>query len=247
MMKHWRVSCILLIILVFVPVSARAESPSEIIQAHVQRVLEVLRNPARSKAAKEKEIWAIIDEIFDYRELSKRALANYWKAFTPEQQEEFTHLFKRVLGNYYIDRIMAYKDEKAVFGREIKLSEDQVEIRSEVIGQTGSTPISYRMILVKEQWKVYDVVIEGVSLVMNYRSQFREILSNKSPEHLLKMLRKKVSQQEAAILIQTSGGITLMPSHLFAPPCLLAPVATEGKASRRWGEGEGSTQGARES
>jgi phospholipid transport system substrate-binding protein len=192
MMKHWRGSYILLIILVFVPVSARAESPSEVIQTHVNKVLEVLRNPTEGKAAKEKEIWSIIDEIFDYRELSKRALANYWKVFTPEQQEEFTHLFKKLLGNYYIGRIMAYKDEKVVFGREIKLSEDQVEIRSEVIGQTGPTPISYRMTLQNGQWKVYDMVIEGVSLVMNYRSQFREILSNKSPEDLLKMLREKV-------------------------------------------------------
>jgi phospholipid transport system substrate-binding protein len=193
-MKHRKRGHILLIILVFVPVFAQAESPSDIIQTHVNRALEVLRNPAEDKAAKEKKIWSIIDEIFDYSELSKLALANHWKAFTPDQQGEFTHLFKKLLGSYYIGRIMAYTNEKVVFGREIRLSEDQVEIRSEVITQTGQTPIYYRMMLEKGQWKVYDVVIEGVSLVMNYRSQFREILSNKSPEDLLKMLRKKVRQ-----------------------------------------------------
>ena len=193
-MKHWKWGYLILIALVVVPVSARAESPSEVIQTHVNQVLEVLRNPAEDKAAKEKKIWSIIDEIFDYSELSKLTLANHWEAFTPEQQGEFTHLFRKLLGGYYKDRIMSYTNEKVVFGREIKLSEDKVEIRSEVITQTAKTPIYYRMLLEQGQWKVYDVVIEGVSVVMNYRSQFREILSNKSPKDLLKILREKVGQ-----------------------------------------------------
>jgi phospholipid transport system substrate-binding protein len=193
-MKHWKWGYLILIALVVVPLSARAESPSEVIQTHINRVLEVLRNPAEDKAAKEKKIGSIVDEIFDYSELSKLTLANHWEAFTPEQQGEFTHLFKKLLGGYYIGRIMSYTNEKVVFGREIKLSEDKVEIRSEVITQTAKTPIYYRMLLEQGQWKVYDVVIEGVSLVMNYRSQFREILSNKSPKDLLKILREKVGQ-----------------------------------------------------
>jgi phospholipid transport system substrate-binding protein len=193
-MKHWKWGYLILIALVVVPLSARAESPSEVIQTHINRVLEVLRNPAEDKAAKEKKIGSIVDEIFDYSELSKLTLANHWEAFTPEQQGEFTHLFKKLLGGYYIGRIMSYTNEKVVFGREIKLSEDKVEIRSEVITQTAKTPIYYRMLLEQGQWKVYDVVIEGVSLVMNYRSQFREILSNKSPKDLLKILWEKVGQ-----------------------------------------------------
>jgi phospholipid transport system substrate-binding protein len=177
------------------PVPAFAASPLETIQTQVDRALEVLRDPAlkaeSAKAAKEKKIWAIVDGVFDYTELSKRTLAQYWKRFSPDQQGEFTRLFGKLLGTVYMDRIIAYKDEKVVFGKFTQISEKTAEVQSEVIRSSKSIPIHYRMILENGEWKVYDVVIEGVSLVQNYRSQFREILTNKSPEDLLKILREK--------------------------------------------------------
>jgi phospholipid transport system substrate-binding protein len=91
-----------------------------------------------------------------------------------------------------MDRIIAYKDEKVVFGKVTHLSDKTAEVQSEVVRSSKSIPIHYRMILGNGEWKVYDVVIEGVSLVQNYRTQFREILTNKSPEDLLKILREKV-------------------------------------------------------
>jgi phospholipid transport system substrate-binding protein len=181
-----------LLILTIVPAPVRAELPRETIQAQVNRVLDVLRNAGEAKSVKERKILSIVDEFFDYPELSKRTLANHWKAFTPEQQKEFTTLFGKLLANVYMDRIMQYSNEKVVFGKETKLSENTVEIQSEVLTQSKSVPLNYRMISNnKGEWKVYDVVVEGVSLVMNYRSQFREILSSKPPENLLKTLREK--------------------------------------------------------
>jgi phospholipid transport system substrate-binding protein len=177
------------------PVSVLAASPQETIQTQVNRALEVLRDPAlkaeSARATKEKKIWAIIDSVFDYNELSKRTLAQHWKEFAPVQQEEFTRLFGKLLGGVYMDRIIAYKDEKVVFGKATNLSDKTAEVQSEVLRSSKSIPILYRMILVNGEWRVYDVVIEGVSLVQNYRSQFKEILMNKSPEDLLKMLREK--------------------------------------------------------
>jgi phospholipid transport system substrate-binding protein len=176
-------------------VSTYAVSALETIQTQVDRALEVLRNPAlktdSAKAVKEKKIWAILDGVFDYTELSKRTLAQHWKRFSPDQQGEFTRLFGKLLGTVYIDRIIAYKDEKVVFGKVTQISEKISEVQSEVIRSSKSIPIHYRMILKNGEWKVYDVVIEGVSLVQNYRTQFREILMNKSPEELLKTLREK--------------------------------------------------------
>jgi phospholipid transport system substrate-binding protein len=178
------------------PVSAFAASPLETIQTQVNRALEVLRDPAlkaeSAKGVKEKKIWAIIDGVFDNTELSKRTLAQHWKQFSPDQQGEFTRLFGKLLGGVYMDRIIAYKDEKVVFGKVTQISEKTAEVQSEVIRSSKPIPIHYRMILENGEWKVYDVVIEGVSLVQNYRSQFREILTNKSPEDLLKILREKV-------------------------------------------------------
>ena len=178
------------------PVSALAASPLETIQTQVNRALEVLRDPAlkddSAKGVKEKKIWVIVDSVFDYTELSKRTLAQHWKRFSLDQQGEFTRLFGKLLGSVYMDRIIAYKDEKVVFGKVRQLSDKIAEVQSEVVRSSQSIPIHYRMILENGEWKVYDVVIEGVSLVQNYRSQFREILTNKSPEDLLKILREKV-------------------------------------------------------
>jgi len=178
------------------PVSAVAASPRETIQTQVDRALEVLRDPAlkaeSAKAAKEEKIWAILDGVIDNTELSKRTLAQHWKQFSPDQQREFARLFRKLLGGVYMDRIIAYKDEKMVFGKVTQISDKTAEVQSEVVQSSKSVPIHYRMILQNGEWKVYDVVIEGVSLVQNYRAQFREILTNKSPEDLLKTLREKV-------------------------------------------------------
>jgi phospholipid transport system substrate-binding protein len=178
------------------PVSVFAAPPLETIQTQVNRALGVLQDPAlkaeSAKGVKEKKIWAILDGVFDYTELSKRTLAQYWKRFSPDQQGEFTRLFGKLLGSVYMDRIIAYKDEKVVFGKVSQISDKTAEVQSEVVRSSKSIPIHYRMILENGEWKVYDVVIEGVSLVQNYRNQFREILTNKSPEDLLKILREKV-------------------------------------------------------
>ena len=195
MRKSFVVLIIALAALKLSPVSAFATSPLETIQTQVNRALEVLRDPAlkaeSAKAAKEKKIWEILDSIFDYTELSKRTLAQHWKKLSPDQQKEFISLFGKLLGGVYMDRIIAYKDEKVVFGKVTNLSEKTAEVQSEVVRSSKSIPIHYRMILENGEWKVYDVVIEGVSLVQNYRTQFREILTNKSPEDLLKTLREK--------------------------------------------------------
>jgi len=186
---------IVLAALTLSPASAFAASPLETIQTQVNRALEVLRDPAlkaeSAKGIKEKKIWEILDGVFDYTELSKRTVAQNWKQFSPGQQEEFTRLFGKLLGGVYMDRIIAYKDEKVVFGKVTNLSDKTAEVQSEVTRSPKPIPIHYRMILENGEWKVYDVVIEGVSLVHNYRTQFREILMNKTPEDLLKTLREK--------------------------------------------------------
>jgi phospholipid transport system substrate-binding protein len=189
---------ILLISLMVFPFSASAQSPLETIQTQVNKVLEVLRDPAlqseSAKETREKKVWTLIDGVFDYTELSKRTLAQHWRAFTPEQQKEFTQLFGKLLGTVYMDRIMAYTNEKVVFGKATKLSEDTTEVQSEIVTVTKSIPIHYRMISRDGSWKVFDVVVEGISLVQNYRSQFRDILSKQSPQDLLKILRDKVKK-----------------------------------------------------
>jgi phospholipid transport system substrate-binding protein len=132
--------------------------------------------------------------MFDFTELSRRTLGNNWKKLSPEQQKEFISLYTSLLEDTYANKIMTYGDEKITFTKEVPLTEKTVEVQSTVMRRSAEIPIYYRVILQDGAWRVYDVVVEGVSLISNYRSQFKEILANKPPESLLESLRKKVGK-----------------------------------------------------
>jgi phospholipid transport system substrate-binding protein len=188
---------ILMIFLFNLPVYAGV--PTDTVQANVNKVLDVLRDPklkpASAKAIKKEKLRPIYDRMFDDVELSRRTLAKNWNSMNAAQRQEFVQLFRQVLEKAYIDKILSYTNEKIVFDRESKLSENQVEVQTRIVTASKEIPISYRMILKNGVWKVYDVVIENVSLVLNYRTQFNEIMAKKAPEQLLVTLRQKVKDQ----------------------------------------------------
>ncbi len=176
--------------------AAESERAMEVVRTHVNKVLEMLRDPALKgeKGEKEKrdDIRAEAEQFFDWVELSKRTLGLSWNQFSREERMEFVELYKRLLEDTYIDRITAYTNEKVEFTEAVPLAENTVEVRTNVVTKTGRVPIHYRVMSEGGQWKVYDVVIEGVSLTANYRTQFREILVNQRPSGLLATLRKRV-------------------------------------------------------
>lgn len=196
----------LLMLSLVIPDTALAGLPLDTVKGHSDKVLEVLRDPSLKPEAAKKlrkdKLRAISENMFDFTELSKRTLAQNWKNLNPGQQKEFVELFKLLLGDTYADKILSYTDEKIVFSKEVSLTEKTVEVRSTVIRKNAEIPIYYRVILKDGGWRVYDVVVEGVSLTNNYRTQFREILSNKPPESLLETLRKKVAKSEPGSLKQ---------------------------------------------
>lgn len=190
---------VLLIILAIIPIRVLAGAPLDSVKANVNGVLDVLRDPKlkgeAGKKVKEQRIEAAADKLFDYVELSKRTLGLSWNRFSSEQRREFVELYRTILKNAYVDKITAYTNEAVNFIKETPLSETVVEVQSVIVSKGGETPISYRVMKKENTWKVYDVVIEGVSLISNYRTQFREILGNNPPEKLLETLRKKVGKQ----------------------------------------------------
>lgn len=197
-MRKW-LAGVALPLLLMLPLRAFAGAALDTVKTNVDGVLEVLRDPKlqgeAGKKVKAQKIEAAAVKLFDFVELSKRTLGVNWNKFTMEQRKEFVGLFQSLLRDTYVDRITAYTNEQVSFTKEVPLSEDTVEVRSVVIGKTGKVPIDYRVIKRDNQWKVYDVVIEGVSLIANYRTQFREILGNNPPETLLDTLRKKVGKK----------------------------------------------------
>ena len=199
MMKRKIVVMITLTMCLISPSSVFAGDSLDTVHAYVDRVLEVLRDPSlkgseSANKVKREKIRAVANEMFDFAELSKRTLAQNWRKFDVNQQKEFVTLFKSLLANVYADKLLKYTNERIVFDQEIPLTEKTVEVRSTVLSKTCDIPINYRVMLETDGWKVYDVVIEGVSLINNYRAQFRDMLSKKPPDSLIETLRKKVAK-----------------------------------------------------
>jgi phospholipid transport system substrate-binding protein len=188
-----------ILMLFFFALPVYAGAPLDTVQTNVNKVLDVLRDPKlkadSAKEIKKEKLRTIYSQMFNQVELAKRTLARNWGKLNPSQQEEFTRLFRQVLEKAYIDKILAYTDEKIVFSREVALSSDQAEVQTKIVTSSREIPIFYRVILKDGVWKVYDVVVENVSLVQNYRSQFNSILANNAPDQLLEILRKKVQEQ----------------------------------------------------
>jgi phospholipid transport system substrate-binding protein len=183
----------------FTLLPAYADAPLSTVQANVNKVLDVLRDPAlkadSAKTAKKEKLRSIYENMFDEVELSKRTLARNWNKLNTGQRKEFVLLYQEVLEKAYIDKILSYTNEKITYEKETKLTENQFEVQTEIITSSKKIPIFYRVILSSGSWKVYDVIIENVSLVQNYRTQFNNILEKNTPEQLLEILRKKVKEQ----------------------------------------------------
>jgi len=161
-------------------------------------MLTTLGDPAFKAKAKDEQVaqlGEIIETVFDFNELSRRTLGREWKKMKPEQQKEFVQLFKELLQGVYADRLLAYSDQKVLFEKETMLKKGRAEVQSYLQTADGKKiPLFYRLTDKSGSWKVYDVIIEGVSMVKNYRTQFRQIIAKDSPEKLIEILRNKVAK-----------------------------------------------------
>jgi phospholipid transport system substrate-binding protein len=187
-----------LVILLVIPIQAIAATPKETVEAGVNNLLKTLGDPSFKAKPKDEQIAILgtqIETVFDFTELSRRTLGRSWKKMSPGQQTEFVELFKKLLQGVYADLLISYTDEKIIFGKERMLKKGRAEVESYLQTSDGrKIPLFYRLTDRSGSWRVYDVIIEGVRMVKNYRTQFREILANDSPEKLLEILRGKVSK-----------------------------------------------------
>ena len=186
---------LILSILLVIPLQGYAATPKETVETGVNKILKMLGDPAFKAQSKDQQIATLgdeIDNVFDFKELSRRTLGKSWKKMSVDQQTEFVKLFKELLQGVYADRLLAYSDQKVIFDKELMLKKGRAEVQSYLQTSDGNKiPLFYRLTDKSGSWKVYDIVIEGVSMVKNYRTQFKEILSNGSPDKLLEILREK--------------------------------------------------------
>ena len=177
------------------PVSAGA--PTDQVRGTVDNIAAILKNPALKTEAKKndrrEQLRRAIFSRFHFTEMAKRSLGAHWRKLSPAEQEEFSRLFTDLLERAYIDQIEAYNDEKFVYVKET-VDQDFAEVQSRIVTPKGEYSLNYRVHAVGPEWKVYDVVVENISLVNNYRSQFSRIIANQSYEELLRRMRDKQIQ-----------------------------------------------------
>ena len=177
------------------PSAAHAGEPLEVVKSAADRVIALLKDPALKGTDKKREriekLKTIINPVFDYGEVARRTLGPHWRRRSAAEQEEFTRLFRAFLEKIYCDSIDHYNGERVVFGREILESEYAV-VESKLINlKNEQSPVIYRLKKTDGGWKVYDAVVDDISIVNNYRSQFDRVISRASFEELKRMLMEK--------------------------------------------------------
>ena len=174
---------------------AWAGAPTEQLRGAIDRVVKMLDDPELRGPEKTVErrtaVRKIANDIFDFAETARRALARHWQARTAQEREEFVALFADLLERSYISKIDLYGGEKILYLGE-SVDSDQATVRSKIITKGGSeVPVDYRLLKRGERWLVYDVSVEGVSLVNNYRTQFNKIIQTSSYTELVKKMKTK--------------------------------------------------------
>ncbi len=180
---------------------ALAGKPTESIRQTTDKIIAILQDPALQESDKEPERRRLIrlaaDERFNWREMARRSLARHWKKRTNEEKQEFVTLYADLLERTYMSRLENYSGEKVTYdGERIEGNYSLVDI-TVFTSQDLEIPVQYRLRKRGSDWLIYDVLVEGVSLINNYRQQFNDIILKSSYEGLVEQLRKKVQTNES--------------------------------------------------
>ncbi len=194
---------LMLLTLIWGPAAAIAGPATEAVRQPINEGIMLLKDRSMETQTRKKEqadkMWDILRRAFDFRLISAQALGGNWKRFSPAEKSEFADVFSTLLGNTYIRKIQGeYKDEQVLFVGEEMLSEKKAVVKTVIKRQTQEIPVDYKMRLKAGEWKVYDLEVEGIGLVLNYRRQFNTFLSKESgtPESLIEKLKVKNEEKE---------------------------------------------------
>jgi len=197
--KRSQLSWLVVLVLALLPASVYAGTPTEQLKDTTDKILAIVTDPALKDESKAQERKALIrkavDERFDWEELSRRALGRHWAGRTEEEKKTFVDLFGKLLERTYLDKVEGYSGEKVSYvGETVDGEYSTVEARV-LTAQKTEVPVLYRMKKKGSEWMVYDISIEGVSLVANYRSQFQSILARSSYDELVRTLRERTKEK----------------------------------------------------
>jgi phospholipid transport system substrate-binding protein len=196
MANRVRFSLFLIIFLSFIAqaVSAMPGATAQV-QGTVDKVIALLKNKELDRTERREMLGSLIRKRFDFRTMSRHVLAKNWKKATSDERKRFVSLFSDLLERTYMERLEAYTDEKVEYLNE-KVKEYRAIVNTIIVTKSADIPIRYKMALKGDEWFIYDVVIEEVSLIRNYRSSYREIVLKEGIDGLLKRLEDKVSEMK---------------------------------------------------
>jgi phospholipid transport system substrate-binding protein len=177
------------------PAILQAATPTESVRQTVDNITAILKDPALKGEQKKKERREKLKEViyrrFDFTEMAKRSLGSEWRRHSPEEQKEFVQLFRELLENAYLDKIESYSGQEVRYLKE-RVDNNYAEVDTKLVDNKGQEfSIVYRLYNTGGDWKVYDVVIEDISLVNNYRAQFSRVLAKSSYAELVDRMKKK--------------------------------------------------------
>ena len=187
---------IVCLIAVIAPLVAKAETPSERVESAVNSILAILQDGTLTREARWEQIGYIIRQRFDVEAMSQSILATNWKKATPEEKRDFVEFFSQYLENTYRQKIEGYSNEQVRFLTE-KVNGERATVETSIVTETVEIPVVYKMRLNNDDWYAYDVVIEGVSLVSNYRNTFAAIVKSEGMDGLLLNLQDSIDRYKA--------------------------------------------------
>ena len=185
------------ILLATLSVIAAAVGPSEQVKITVDAILEIISDSSLDWAERQARIENIVDRRFDFRTMSQSVLARNWQRATPTERERFVEFFSQYLEHTYMEKLKEYTDQSVRYANE-KIREDRAEVATFIVTDTGEIPVTYRLRKDSGEWFAYDVVIEGVSLVSNYRSVYAVVVKDRGISGLLDDLKEQINRYESA-------------------------------------------------
>jgi phospholipid transport system substrate-binding protein len=206
---HTPVICTLISLFTLSVHVAWAGPPTDQLREGVDRVLKILRDPElkgdKHSDQRRAAIALAAGEIFDFGEMARRSLAQHWEKRTPAEQKEFVRIFTALIQRSYISKVDQHDAARRMTYRGETLDADHAVVQTTVTLNSGNElPLDYRMHNPRDHWQVYDLSIDGISLVANYRSQFNKIIRTSSYETLVAKL--KANQAEFSVPSAASAG-----------------------------------------
>ena len=190
-----------MLIVLSTPYVSHSEQPIDVLQKSINTGIAILEDPQyqdiTEKDRQQEILCEAAWEAFDFKEFSKRVLGSNWLTFTSSQRRQFIDAFSEFLCKYYITRLQEkYTDEKVIYLSQHPLADSRALVKVNVLWKGAEVPVEVRMLKRNDTWKVYDIIVLGVSGVRNYRAQFQAILLNQSPTQVIGLIENRIKKEE---------------------------------------------------